>query len=128
MILGVVLMYYVDKGLKKILPKTLSYFLKPLLTMILVTPVVLILLAPAGNLLSGYVADFVLWVSNTMGMIALPLLSMIYPYMVMFGLDKGLHPIALELLDKLGYNENICSRRVSGMADLVVLRRSKWEY
>ena len=103
-ILGVVLMYYVDKGLKKILPKTLSYFLKPLLTMILVTPVVLILLAPAGNLLSGYVADFVLWVSNTLGIIALPLLSMIYPYMVMFGLDKGLHPIALELLDKLGYN------------------------
>ena len=103
-ILGVDLMYFVDKGLKKVLPKTLSYFLKPLLTMIIVTPVVLILLAPAGNLLSGYVADFVLWVSNTLGIIALPLLSMIYPYMVMFGLDKGLHPIALELLDKLGYN------------------------
>ncbi len=103
-ILGVVLMYYVDKGLKKILSKTLAYFLKPILTMIVVTPVTLILLAPAGNLLSGYVADFVLWVSDTLGVVALPLLAVIYPYMVMFGLDKGLHPIALELLDKLGYN------------------------
>ena len=72
--------------------------------MIIVTPVTLILLAPAGNLLSGYVADFVLWVSNTLGIVAFPLLSVIYPYMVMFGLDKGLHPIAIELLDKLGYN------------------------
>ena len=103
-ILGVILMYYVDKGLKKILPSILAYFLKPILTMIIVTPVTLIILAPAGNLLSGYVADFVLWVSNTLGIVALPLLSVVYPYMVMFGLDKGLHPIALELLDKLGYN------------------------
>lgn len=103
-ILGITLMYFVDKGLKKILPNTLSYFLKPILTMIIVTPVTLILLAPAGNLLSGYVADFVLWVSNTLGIVAFPLLSVIYPYMVMFGLDKGLHPIAIELLDKLGYN------------------------
>ena len=103
-ILGITLMYFVDKGLKKILPNTLSYFLKPILTMIIVTPFTLILLAPAGNLLSGYVADFVLWVSNTLGIVAFPLLSVIYPYMVMFGLDKGLHPIAIELLDKLGYN------------------------
>lgn len=103
-ILGTTLMYFVDKWLKKILPNTLSYFLKPILTMIIVTPVTLILLAPAGNLLSGYVANFVLWVSNTLGIVAFPLLSVIYPYMVMFGLDKGLHPIAIELLDKLGYN------------------------
>ncbi len=103
-ILGTTLMYFVNKGLKKILPNTLSYFLKPILTMIIVTPVTLILLAPAGNLLSGYVANFVLWVSNTLGIVAFPLLSVIYPYMVMFGLDKGLHPIAIELLDKLGYN------------------------
>ena len=89
-ILGITLMYFVDKGLKKILPNTLSYFLKPILTMIIVTPFTLILLAPAGNLLSGYVADFVLWVSNTLGIVAFPLLSVIYPYMVMFGLDKGL--------------------------------------
>lgn len=103
-ILGVVLLYFVDGLLKKILPKILAYFAKPIISMVVVTPILLIILAPAGNLLSNYVANFVLWVSNNLGFLAIPLLSVIYPYMVMFGLDKGLHPIALELLDKIGYN------------------------
>lgn len=103
-ILGVILLYYVDKALKKVLPKTLAYFAKPIISMLIVSPILLIILAPAGNLLSEYVANFVLWISNNLGFLAIPLLSVIYPYMVMFGLDKGLHPIALELLDKIGYN------------------------
>lgn len=103
-ILGVAFMYWVDKGLKKILPETIVYFMKPLLTMIIVVPVQMIVLGPIGNTLSSYVGNFVLWFGNSVGIIAIPLLSVVYPYMVMLGLDKALTPIGVELVATIGYN------------------------
>ena len=103
-VLGVFFMYYVQKVLKKIIPEALTFFLTPLITMILVVPVTLIVLGPIGNQLSGYIAAFCIWLTNTLGFIAQPILSAIYPYMVMFGLDKGLSPIGIELIANLGYN------------------------
>ena len=103
-VLGVFFMYYVQKVLKKIIPEALTFFLTPLITMILVVPVTLIVLGPIGNQLSGYNAAFCIWLTNTLGFIAQPILSAIYPYMVMFGLDKGLSPIGIELIANLGYN------------------------
>lgn len=103
-VLGVFFMYYVQKVLKKIIPEVLTFFLTPLITMIVVVPVTLIVLGPIGNQLSGYIASFCIWLTNTLGFIAQPILSAIYPYMVMFGLDKGLSPIGIELIANLGYN------------------------
>ena len=57
-VLGVFFMYYVQKVLKKIIPEALTFFLTPLITMILVVPVTLIVLGPIGNQLSGYIAAF----------------------------------------------------------------------
>lgn len=103
-ILGVAFMYWVDRLLKKILPETIIYFMKPLLTMIIVVPVELIVLGPVGNLLSGYVGSFVLWFGQTLGIVAIPVLSAAYPYMVMLGLDKALTPIGIEMVATIGYN------------------------
>ena len=54
-ILGVAVMYWVDKGLKKIIPEMFIYFLKPILTMVIVTPITLIILGPIGTELSNAV-------------------------------------------------------------------------
>lgn len=48
-VLGVFFMYYVQKVLKKIIPEALTFFLTPLITMIVVVPVTLIVLGPIGN-------------------------------------------------------------------------------
>lgn len=103
-LLGVGFMYFIDKGLKKIIPDALVYFLKPLLTMIIVVPVELIVLGPLGNTISSYVGSFFVWLMDTFGWVALPVMSIAQPYMVMFGIDKALSPISLELLATLGYN------------------------
>lgn len=103
-IFGVVFMYYVDNFLDKIIPQILKFFLKPLLTMIIVAPVTLIVLGPIGNTLSGYVATGILWLYNTIGFIAIPVLCALYPYMVMLGLDKALSPIGIQLITTVGYN------------------------
>ncbi|MFV0479408.1 MAG: PTS transporter subunit EIIC [Anaerorhabdus sp.] len=103
-ILGVTFMYFVYKFVKKIMPEALTFFLTPLLTMIVAVPVTMIILGPLGNMMSGAVASGAVWLTDTLGFIAQPILSMIYPYMVMFGMDKALSPVGLELIANLGYN------------------------
>lgn len=97
-------MYYVDKLLDKIIPQILKFFLKPLLVMVIVAPVTLIVLGPIGTILSDYVAQGIMWLYNTIGFIAIPILCAVYPYMVMLGLDKALSPIGIQLITTVGYN------------------------
>lgn len=103
-VMGVVLMYYVDNLLKKIIPEFLIFFVKPLVTMIIVVPITLIILGPFGNFVSGYVADFVLWLSDDFGFLAVPIMAVLGPYMTMFGFDKGLQPVGIELIATRGYD------------------------
>lgn len=114
-VFGVIFMYWVDKALKRIIPKAVIFFLKPLLTMIIVVPVTLIILGPSGTYLSGILANFIVWLHTDFGFIAIPVLAIINPYLVMLGLDKATAPIDMELYTGLGYNplpygfiSNIC--------------------
>ena len=56
-VLGVVFMYFVDRGLQKIIPDITKLFLKPLLTMFIVVPVELIILGPAGSMMGYALSD-----------------------------------------------------------------------
>lgn len=103
-ILGVFVMFYVDKFLEKGIPETIKYFLKPLLTMVIVVPIVLIVLGPLGTNLSVYAGSAVMFLMDHVGGIALPFLSALYPYMVMLGFDKALAPVGFAAIESLGYD------------------------
>lgn len=103
-LIAVAFMYFVDKALKKILPETVIYFAKPLLTVIIVVPITLIVLGPIGIVISGFLAKGILWMTDNLGFISQPLLSILYPYMVMFGVDKVIAPIGYEMISTIGYN------------------------
>ena len=103
-ILGVLFMYYVDKILDKLIPEFVKYFLKPFLTMLIVVPFTLILFGPIGTILSQYVGNGITWLMSNAGFIALPILSALYPYMVMLGLDKAIMPIGFQAVETLGYD------------------------
>lgn len=103
-ILGVIFMYYIDKILDKIIPEFGKYFLKPFLTMLVVVPTTLIILGPIGTVLSDYVGVGVVWILETLGFVSMPILSMLYPYMVMLGLDKALLPIGFQAVETIGYD------------------------
>lgn len=103
-VIGVGFMYYVDKYLDKLIPEFIKYFLKPFLTMLVVVPFTLIVFGPIGTVLSVYVGNFVIWLMDTAGFIALPILSALYPYMVMLGLDKAIMPIGFNAVSTLGYD------------------------
>lgn len=103
-LLGVLFMAPVYKFFNKYIPESLSFFVVPILTMIVVVPVVLVVIGPAGQMMSSYIASFALWITDTANILAQPILSAVYPYMVMIGLDKGIAPIGVELIASLGYN------------------------
>lgn len=103
-ILGVAVMYFVDKLLKKAIPEMFVYFLKPILTMIIVVPITLIILGPIGTELSNAVGAAIQAVMKVAGWIAMPILSALYPYMVMLGLDKAFTPIMAQSIAEIGYD------------------------
>ncbi len=103
-LLGVIAMAPIYKFWNKVIPEALSFFAVPILTMIIIAPLELVVIGPIGQIMSGAIANFALWITDKANLIAQPILAMIYPYMVMIGLDKGLSPINLELLSSLGYN------------------------
>lgn len=103
-VMGVILMYWVDKLLKKIIPEMVRYFLKPLLTMLIVVPITLIVLGPIGTELSGVVGNAIQAFFNAAGFIALPICAAINPYLVMLGLDKAITPILVEGISSIGYD------------------------
>ena len=116
-LLGVLFMMPIYRFFNKVIPEALSFFVVPILTMIIVVPVELVVIGPIGQMLSGYIADFALWITDSANIIAQPILAMLYPYMVMIGLDKGMTPIAVELISNLGYNSvTACMGFISNIA------------
>lgn len=103
-VLGIILMYWVNKLLVRIIPEMFIYFLKPLLTMVIVVPITLIILGPIGTELSTAVGNGIVKMMDVAGAVALPILSALYPYMVMLGLDKALTPIMTQAIASVGYD------------------------
>ena len=86
-VMGIILMYWVDKLLKKIIPEMVRYFLKPLLTMLIVVPITLIVLGPIGTELSGVVGNALQAFFSAASIIATPVCSAIYE--VLFSYDNS---------------------------------------
>lgn len=103
-VLGCFFMYFVYKFVNKIMPEFLAFFGTPLVTFVIVVPVQLIVLGPLGTYLSDGFAAIVMFLSNTIGFLLQPILAAVYPYQVMFGIDKALSPIMITILAEQGYD------------------------
>lgn len=130
--LGVFFMYFVYKFVKKIMPEVITFFATPLVTMLIVVPVELIVLGPLGTYLSSGIASVCMWLYNTLGFITQPILAAAYPYMVMFGIDKGIGPISIAMIAEQGYdlifgNMGFISNIAVGAATLAVATVLKGE-
>lgn len=92
-LLGVFFMYYVDKLADKISPKAVKFFSRPLLTILITTPVVLIVLGPLGVFLGNYVAAGLGFVNTKLGWLSVGLMGALTPLLVMTGMNQALFPL-----------------------------------
>ncbi|MFB5676065.1 PTS transporter subunit EIIC [Paenibacillus terreus] len=102
-IFGVLLMAFVEKNVDKVIPKELKFFLRPLVTVLITVPVVLVAFGPASVYLSNIVAQGLDWVNTNFGWLSLGVFGLFSPFIVMLGLDKAFLSVITTSLATNGY-------------------------
>lgn len=102
-ILGVWFMSYVERFADRVSPKVVKFFLKPLITLLIVAPVTLIILGPIGTIIGDYVAEGTVFLNDRVSFLIPTLMGAFSPLLVMFGMHYSLFPVALSAFAALGY-------------------------
>lgn len=129
-ILGVLFMSIVDKGVDKITPKEIKFFAKPLITILIVTPVTLIVLGPLGIVIGNYVASALNFINVKLGWLSVGLIGAFTPFLVMTGMNQALFPLVFAAMAANGYDAFVMPGMLSanvavGAAALAVSVKSK---
>lgn len=129
-ILSVWIMSYIERFAKKIVPEMIKVFAEPLLIVILSVPLTFIVIGPVGNFISNLVADGSIFIYNHGGFIAIPILAMVYPWLVSIGIHKALSPVSISLVAERGFDPIIrvvalCSNMAQAAASLAVSFKTK---
>ena len=103
-LLMVWIMSKVELTLNRYLPELLKGMLTPLLTLLIMTPLTFVVLAPAMGIISIYLGDALLWVYNTFGMFAIAIMCIVYPWMVATGMHATLAIAGIQILSQSGYD------------------------
>lgn len=91
-----------DRGLKKIIPKSLQLFLNPMICLVTLFPLTVIVFGPWGNNVGNAISQFIMWLFKVNGALAGFVLGGIYPFLVVLGLHWGLDPISLQNMHLYG--------------------------
>lgn len=102
-ILAVWLMSYVNPIADRLSPAMVKVFLRPMLTILIVAPVMLIVFGPFGDFLGGYFGKFV-DVMNTWGWIAVSINALIFPFLVITGTHNALIPLIITMFATKGFD------------------------
>lgn len=97
-VLSVWVMSYVEKFFKRIVPAVLSTIFVPFLTMLIMTPLVLALLAPVGNIFGQWIGDALISFGNIGGFVAVAVVAALWELLVMTGMHMVLITFALTAL------------------------------
>lgn len=131
-ILGVWLLSYINKYIKRIIPKSLSIVFVPLLTLIITAPLVLLFIAPLGNYIGVYLQQIFTTLFDVAGPIAGLLMGGLMPLIVITGMHYAFFPSTFASFEKLGYDTvllpmNLVANFAQAGAVLGVLLKTKDE-
>lgn len=103
-LLVVVLMCWIEKRLRRVLPGSVELILNPLLTTLIAGTVAIVALQPLGGIISESIAHGATWAIDRGGMLVGAVLAGTFLPLVLTGLHQGLVPIHVELVQAHGYN------------------------
>ncbi len=129
-ILSVAILPYIERLVDKITPSITKNFLKPMLVMLFIAPIVMVVIGPLGAILGDGLSAFVYFIQDKLGFIAVGLIAAIFPFIVMTGMHHAFTPIKLGVLATTGFEGFICiaefcSNMAQGAAALAVAMKSK---
>ncbi|TRZ40278.1 PTS beta-glucoside transporter subunit EIIBCA [Niallia circulans] len=102
-ILSVWILSYVNRFTDKYSPATIKVFLRPMLNILIVAPIMLIVFGPIGAMAGEYFARFV-DIMNTWGWIAVSINAVIYPFLVLSGTHNALIPLIVTMFATKGFD------------------------
>lgn len=129
-ILTIFVMSKVEKFFGKYSPAALRSLLQPLLTIIVMIPLSLVVLSPAGAIIGEYFAKVMTWLYETTGFLGIGVLTSILPFVIMTGMHLALNPGSFQMLATLGYDSIVMPTMVlsnlnQGAAALAVALKTK---
>lgn len=120
---------YVERIVDRFTPSWAKNIFKPMFILLITVPVVLIVLAPAGNIIGNGLATGMMWLQTKMGWLALMIFSAIMPFVVMTGMHWAFIPNAIATLATGGEGmllpAMLASNLAQGSACLAVALKSK---
>lgn len=103
-LLMVPVQYLVDQACTKVIPAAAHFTIKPLILTIVMVPVILFAFGPVGALIGGALANMCIWLMNSVGSLAMAVLSALHPITVMFGMHYLFTPVMTNEVAELGYS------------------------
>lgn len=97
-------MSYVEKGLNKVIPKSLRILLFPLLLILIMLPIALCILGPIGSIAGEGIAKAIAALHVVAGPVAVAIIGALWPFLVATGMHQALIAIALSQMAQYGFD------------------------
>lgn len=111
-IMAVFAMSYVERFFQKISPDSVKLIIVPLGTILVMLPLTLCLIGPAGAFVGVYLAKGIMWLYQTTGFFGVALLAAVYPLLVITGMHGALVPYMFQSFATFGYEPIVCTAGV----------------
>ncbi len=120
-LLGVFAASKLEVALRKIIPDVIKTFVVPMLTLMIVTPLIFIVIGPVATILTAIVGSVTMWAYGLSPVLAGALVGGFWQVLVIFGLHWGLVPIFLLNLTTYGYDFILAPFFVASFAQTMVI-------
>lgn len=129
-ILAVYVLSHVERFFAKCSPDAVKTILVPFLSILVMMPLTLCLIAPAGAFIGVYFSQAIIWLYETTGFLGVAVLGALYPLAVITGMHGAFIPYMFQSLASVGYEPIVCTAMVisninQGIATAVVGIKSK---
>lgn len=120
----------VERFIAKHTPEAVRSFVEPLLTLVIMVPVMLCVLAPIGAVVGTWLSAAIMWLYDTIGFLGVAVVSGLLPLLVMTGMHASFTPYLLASYSTLGYEAiyipaNFVSNYSTGAACAAVALKAK---
>lgn len=101
-ILIVYIMSFIEKFVAKHSHESIRSITEPLITILIMIPLSLCLLAPIGAIIGVYFTDGILWLYETTGFLSVALLAAVIPFVIMTGMHSAFDPYLIQAFATTG--------------------------
>jgi beta-glucoside PTS system EIICBA component len=102
--LGVVLLAYVERLVRRVIPRVLAAFLVPTISIVVAVTATYFILGPLGSLITTGLAQGTQALQAVAGPVAVGVIAALLPFLVMTGMHVGLSAVMLTLIASLGFD------------------------